>query len=100
MAVTEKIGKSIARVIDEDTRLIILKNHGNIILANTIEELHHLTFHFEKCCDIQLKILNSKSRYRLVNNKIALHTSKQHTHFGPVGKMSWEASMRKIKKHK
>ena len=78
----------------------IVKNHGNIILANTIEELHHLTFHFEKCCDIQLKILNSKSRYRLVNNKIALHTSKQHTHFGPVGKMSWEASMRKIKKYK
>ena len=100
MAVTEKIGKSIARVVDEDTRLIILKNHGNIILAKTIEELHHLTFHFEKCCDIQLKILKSKSRYSLVNHKIALHTSKQHTHFGPVGKMSWEASMRKIKKYK
>ena len=98
MAITEKIGLDIAKAVDENTSLIILKNHGNIILAKTIEELHHLTFHFEKCCEIQLKTLNSNSKYNTVNHKIALHTSKQHTHFGPVGKMSWDASMRKFKK--
>ena len=97
MAINEKIGLDIAKVVEENTSLIILKNHGNIILAKTIEELHHLTFHFEKCCEIQLKTVNSKSKYNSVSHKIALHTSKQHTHFGPVGKMSWDASIRKLK---
>tara|TARA_B100000427_G_C15428330_1_gene559571 strand:+ start:363 stop:1079 length:717 start_codon:yes stop_codon:yes gene_type:complete len=100
MATTEKIGKDIARVVDKNTKLIILKNHGNIILAENIEELHHLTFHFEKCCEIQLKILNSNLKFNSVNNKIASHTSKQHTQFGPVGKMSWDATSRKFKNNK
>jgi ribulose-5-phosphate 4-epimerase/fuculose-1-phosphate aldolase len=97
MAVTEKIGKQVARTVDEDTRLVILKNHGNIILAKSIEELQHLTFHFEKCCDIQLKVLNSGLKFNSVNNSIALHTSSQHTQFGPVGQISWNASIRKLK---
>jgi ribulose-5-phosphate 4-epimerase/fuculose-1-phosphate aldolase len=95
MAISEKIGKKVADKVDEGTRLIILKNHGNIILAKSLEELQHLTFHFEKCCEIQLKIINSKSN--LVIDKIAAKTAKQHTQFGPVGKMSWEASIKKIK---
>ena len=97
MAISEKIGKQVADKVDEDTRLIILKNHGNIILAKSIEELQHLTFHFEKCCEIQLKIMNSKSNFNVVADKIAKKTAKQHTQFGPVGKMSWKASIKKIK---
>ena len=96
MAVTEKIGKQVADKVGEETRLIILKNHGNIILAKSIEELQHLTFHFEKCCEIQLKIMNSKFNFNLVSDSIAAKTAKQHTQFGPVGKMSWKASIKKI----
>lgn len=97
MAISEKIAKKVADKVDNNTRLIILKNHGNIILAKSLEELQHLTFHFEKCCEIQLKIINSKSCPNLVSDKIAAKTAKQHTQFGPVGKMSWEASIKKIK---
>jgi len=97
MAITEKIGKQVADKVDEDTRLIILNNHGNIILAKSIEELQHLTFHFEKCCEIQLKIMNSKLNFNIVADKIAAKTANQHTQFGSVGKMSWKASIKKIK---
>ena len=100
MATSKEAGSDIAKVVNRDTKLIILKNHGNIILAKSLEELHHLTFHFEKCCEIQLKILNSNRRYNLVSNKVATITSNQHTQFGPVGKMSWEAILRKFKKKK
>ena len=43
MVLDEKIGKELAKIVDTNTRLIILKNHGNIILAKTIEELQHLS---------------------------------------------------------
>ena len=46
MVVDEKIGKKLASKIKKNTRIIILKNHGSIILGNSIKELFHLTFHF------------------------------------------------------
>ena len=98
MVLDEKIGKEVSKVVDKNTKLIILKNHGNIILAESLEELQHLTFHFEKCCEIQLKVMNSGYKYNLVKNTIASKTAKQHTQFGPVGKMSWNALIKKIKK--
>tara|TARA_B100000902_G_scaffold366545_1_gene388398 strand:+ start:731 stop:1441 length:711 start_codon:yes stop_codon:yes gene_type:complete len=98
MVLDEKIGKEVAKVVDKKTKLIVLKNHGNIIIADSLEELQHLTFHFEKCCEIQLKVMNSGYDYNLVKNKIALKTSSQHSQFGPVGKMSWNALIKEIKK--
>lgn len=99
MAISSDIGREIASVVDKDTRLIILRNHGNIILGSSLEELQHLTFHFEKCCEIQLKITGKRLNYKSIGNKIATKTSGQHSSgFGQVGKMSWDASIRKIKK--
>ena len=97
MVLDQKIGKEVSKVVDKNTKLIILKNHGNILLADSLEELQHLTFHFEKCCEIQLKVMNSGFSYNVVNNKIASKTMAQHTQFGPVGKMSWNALSKKIK---
>ena len=97
MAINEKIGLDIAKVVDENTSLIILKNHGNIILAKTIEELHHLTFHFEKCSKIQLSLLTNKKKINLISNKLATLTAKQHKSFGQIGKLSWQAIKNKFK---
>ena len=47
MVLDEKIGKEVSKVVDKNTKLIILRNHGNIIIADSLEELQHLTFHFE-----------------------------------------------------
>ena len=91
MVVDETVAKNLVKKIKKNTKLIILKNHGSIVIANSIEELFHLTFHFEKCCEIQLKILNHK-RLNLVNDKIARLTCQQHQGFGRVGEMSWRAS--------
>jgi len=99
MVLDEKIGQEVAKVVDKDTRLIILKSHGNIILAKSIEELQHLTFHFEKCCEIQLKVMNSGLKFNLVSDNIASKTAHQHTQFGPVGKMSWDALVKRLKKN-
>ena len=98
MVLDEKIGKEVSKVVDKNTKLIILRNHGNIIIADSLEELQHLTFHFEKCCEIQLKVMNSGYDFNTVKNEIALKTSTQHSQFGPVGKMSWEALIKEIKK--
>jgi ribulose-5-phosphate 4-epimerase/fuculose-1-phosphate aldolase len=96
MVIDEKAGKTLATIVNKDTKLVILKNHGIIILANSIEELFHLTFHFEKCSEIQLRITNLKINN--VNNKIANLTCKQHEQFGRIGEMSWNASIKNLKK--
>ena len=71
MVLDEKIGKEVSKVVDKNTKLIILRNHGNIIIADSLEELQHLTFHFEKCCEIQLKVMNSGYDFNTVKNEIA-----------------------------
>lgn len=97
MFIEDKEGKKLKNLINKNTKLIILKNHGIIILGNTIQELFHLTFHFEKCAEVQLKIINEKNK-NLVSNKMANLTSKQHLGFGPVGNMSWDAAVKLLKK--
>ena len=97
MVINDKEAINLGKAVNRNTKLIILKNHGIIILGDTIEELFHLTFHFEKCADIQLRIMNEKSK-NLVSNKTAVLTSKQHLGFGPVGAMSWDAAVRLLKR--
>ena len=83
-------------IVENNTKLIILKNHGIIILGKSIQELFHLNYHFEKCCEVQLK-LNSK-KINKITNKIAQLTCSQHESFGKVGYMSWNASLKELKK--
>lgn len=97
MATLESEAKKIAKKTKKKTSLIILKNHGVIILADTIDELHHLTFHFEKCSKIQLSLLTNKKKINLISNKLATLTAKQHKSFGPIGKLSWQAIKNKFK---
>tara|TARA_B110000967_G_C18712802_1_gene473579 strand:+ start:228 stop:917 length:690 start_codon:yes stop_codon:yes gene_type:complete len=96
MVIDENEGLKLKKLVNKETSLIILKNHGVIIIAKTIDELFHLTFHFEKCANIQLKIGN-RSDLSKVNNIIASQTSKQHSGFGKVGEMSWRAIKKKYK---
>jgi ribulose-5-phosphate 4-epimerase/fuculose-1-phosphate aldolase len=97
MVIDNKVAKELCSKIQKDTKIIILKNHGVILLAQDIEELFHLTFHFEKCSEIQLKLLNNKVLNK-VSDRVAKLTCKQHENFGKVGHMSWEASTRILKK--
>ena len=98
MAINQEEGKKIANKLKSSTRVIILRNHGVIILGKTIEELFHLTFHFEKCASIQLKLNYQKGNIKLVSDKIANITAKMHKGFGPVGRLSWKASLRVLRK--
>ena len=99
MVIDDKEGKSLASITDEKTNLIVLRNHGVIVLAQTVEELFHLTFHFEKCSSIQLMLIQTTEKdITRVKKRISLITSKQHKSFGPVGKMSWKAVKRIISK--
>ena len=100
IAINQDEGKKIANKLKSNTRLIILRNHGVIILGKTIEELFHLTFHFEKCASIQLKLNYQKNNIKLVSNKIAKITSKMHRGFGPVGELSWNATLRVLENKK
>jgi len=97
MVIDQKIGIKLSDKIKKNTKVIILKNHGSIIFADTIEELFHLTFHFEKCCSIQLSITN-QAKINKVSDAIAKLTCSQHERFGAVGGMSWKASKKLIKR--
>ena len=77
------------------TYVLVAGMHNLNFFGNTIEELFHLTFHFEKCCSIQLAI-PSKNKINLVSDKIAEKTCNQHEGFGLVGSMSWAASKKLI----
>jgi len=98
IAINQEEGKQIANKLKANTRIIVLRNHGVIILGKTFEELFHLTFHFEKCASIQLKLINQKNNINFVSDKIVKATSKMHKGFGPIGKLSWNASLRVLKK--
>ena len=74
MVIDQKIGIKLSDKIKKNTKVIILKNHGSIIFADTIEELFHLTFHFEKCCSIQLSITNQGKI-----NKVSVFYSSKFT---------------------
>ncbi len=97
MVINAKIAKKMSSKVNIKTKVLILKNHGVIILGNDIEELFHLTYHFEKCAEIQLKVSHLKN-LNYVKNKFAIKTCSQHEGFGKVGHMSWNASLRMIKK--
>lgn len=96
MVIDEKIASKLSNLIKKKTKVIILKNHGSIIFGESIEELFHLTFHFEKCCKIQL-LTKNQGKIQKVSNKIAKLTCDQHEGFGRVGRMSWSASKKLIK---
>jgi ribulose-5-phosphate 4-epimerase/fuculose-1-phosphate aldolase len=96
MVMNSKIAKKLCSKVKKNTRVIILKNHGIIVIAKDIEELFHLTFHFEKCSEIQLKLINSQ-KINKISDRIAQLTCEQHESFGKVGHMSWKASSRLIK---
>lgn len=96
MVMNQEEGQKLLKLVDKNTKLIVLKNHGLIIIANTIDELFHLTFHFEKCAEIQLKLINN-SNLTKVSNQISAITCKQHESFGEVGKMSWKAIKKEYK---
>lgn len=94
MVVDKNEGKKLQKIASEDIKLIILKNHGVIILGSSIDELFHLNYHFEKCAEIQLKINDNK--LNKVSNKICELTSLQHSGFGKVGALSWAATKKKF----
>lgn len=95
MVMNVQIANKLCSKVKKNTKIIILKNHGVIIIAKDIEELFHLTFHFEKCAEIQLKLANIKELNK-TSDKIAKLTCTQHESFGKVGHMSWKASLRVI----
>ena len=51
-------------------------------------------------CSYQLKLNFQKNNIKLVSDKIANITSKMHRGFGPVGGISWNASLRVLKNKK
>ena len=99
MVMDHKIAKKLSDKVKKNTKIIVLKNHGIVIIAKDIEELFHLTFHFEKCSEIQLKLANIKGLNK-ANAKISRLTCIQHEGFGKVGHMSWKASLRVIQNKK
>lgn len=98
MVVDNNVAKNLCSQIDINKKIIILKNHGIIIIARDIEELFHLTFHFEKCCEIQLKLSNNKELNK-IGDKVAKLACDQNENFRKVGHMSWKASLRMLRKN-
>lgn len=95
MVVDDSEGFKLQKIVSKETKLIILKNHGIVLMGNSIDEIFHLNYHFEKCASIQLLLNNQKVNN--VSEKICKITCNQHNNFGPVGKLSWRATKKLFK---
>ena len=94
MVVDDKEGIKLKKIIKKDTKLIILRNHGIILIGESIDEIFHLNYHFEKCAEVQLLLGNKVLNHS--NNKLAKLTSLQHGSFGKIGSMSWSAIKKQL----
>ncbi|KAJ3529324.1 hypothetical protein NM208_g9812 [Fusarium decemcellulare] len=72
-------GKAIAGVINDDTNIVILRNHGLLSVGTTIDEACYWFCAFDKCCQSQLMIDAASPFHgapRPVEEEIAVESSR------------------------
>ena len=69
-------GVNIANSLGEKS-ILILKNHGLITTANTIESTIYKHYYLEKCMDIQLKTLSTNKEIAFIPENVCKTTREQ-----------------------
>ena len=72
-------GKAIAGVINEETNMVILRNHGLLSVGTTIDEACYWFISFDRCCQAQLMIDAAAAFHgapRPIDEKTAVESAK------------------------
>lgn len=96
IAFEESEGRKMAQDLGHN-KVLILRNHGLVTAASTIEEAFVLMFYLERACQVQLQILSTHQGYIVVPDEIAEKTAQGHiAHTQPLGKREWQALVRSL----
>lgn len=72
-------GKAIANEINDETNMVILRNHGLLSVGTTIDEACYWFLSFNRCCEAQM-MLDAVAPYhgppRLIDEKVARESAK------------------------
>ena len=78
-----------------DNLVLILRNHGSLVVGRTVAEAFNLTMNYERSCEVQLAVQSSNDELVLppqdVCQKAANHRDARNV---PVGDAAWKAYRR------
>ena len=83
-----------------DKRVLMLRNHGPVVMGRSIGEMLHLQWALQRACEIQLATQRWVSRYRCPSDVIAVHQRDLAMALPPggLGDAGFEAWKRQIDK--
>jgi ribulose-5-phosphate 4-epimerase/fuculose-1-phosphate aldolase len=87
----------LAHALGKNNRVVVLRNHGSLVVGRTIAEALQLTLHYETACTIQMAALQTGCELVMppkeVAEKTANHTSSRNL---PDGEPIWIAYKRLV----
>ena len=96
--------EGIALDTDERSRLVrdlgdkpamVLRNHGLLTAARTVEEAFVLMYYLEQCCRIQIDLMASGGKLTRLSDNVLQHTAEQFVSAPqPCGEREWPALLR------
>jgi ribulose-5-phosphate 4-epimerase/fuculose-1-phosphate aldolase len=82
-----------------DRRVMVLRNHGLLTAGRTVAEAFSLMYYFDQSCQVQMQIMASGGRMKLVPGQVAEKTAQQfERHDKPAGQREWAALLRLLDK--
>ncbi len=80
-----------------DMQVMILRNHGLLTCGTTVGEAFMLMYYLERACKVQMQVLASGQKYKLLETDICEAAANQYDQF-PHGKYEWPALLRLVEK--
>lgn len=76
-----------------DKNVMILRNHGLLTCGATVGEAFMLMYYLERSCKVQIQIMSSGAKYRVLPDDVCRNAAAQYVLF-PHGKYEWPALLR------
>lgn len=98
LALNETQGQALARDLS-NYPVLFLKHHGIITVGRTIQEALFYTYHLQKACETQCKLLAMNQEYDKIPAALCDKTVKDLLSFEEnLGARDWQAWIRKLKR--
>jgi ribulose-5-phosphate 4-epimerase/fuculose-1-phosphate aldolase len=73
--------------------VIVLRNHGVVVLGNGLAEAVEDLYYFERACDLQLRAASTGQELAVVSDTVARKTARQFQKVRPEGARAFMASL-------
>ncbi|KAL3793399.1 hypothetical protein HJC23_001847 [Cyclotella cryptica] len=92
-------GPAIVNAINsvEGCNTLLMNNHGFVCFGSSIREVWVLAYYFERCCEVQLRVMQSGGKLRMPNKMVMKKAAEDSylPEFAP-GVCEWEALCQEI----